>query len=336
MKEQRNHIIFIVLLLILFLPLLQHKMHLIPVQPLTGADDQIVVPNWSMDGWISGDFQHGYESAIEDGIGFRSWIIRLKNQTEFYLFHKANAAGVIVGKKGYLYESDYIRSYKGLDCLGDWFWKEKFSRFAKVRDTLNNLGIELALVLEPGKASYYPEYIRGLDARDIVKPTNYNLIRFYSKQQGIPSLDLNAWFVSQKDKCEYPLFPKGGIHWSNFGMTKAADTLLEFANGLTEKEIPCLSISTIEETKDLRDTDSDLADILNLIWIPPHPSMGYPEFNIPILPDSVKPRVLTISDSFFFNILNAGIPKMAFANEAFWYYSNAIYPDTWSAKRDTS
>jgi len=64
--------------------------------------------------------------------------------------------------------------------------------------------------------------------------------------------------------------------------------------------------------------------------------MGYPEFNIPVLPDSAKPRVLTISDSFFFNILNAGIPKMAFANEAFWYYSNTIYPDTWSAKRDTS
>jgi hypothetical protein len=45
---------------------------------------------------------------------------------------------------------------------------------------------------------------------------------------------------------------------------------------------------------------------------------------------------LVISDSFFFNILNAKIPARAFANEAFWYYNKTIYPETWSAPKDTA
>ena len=52
--------------------------------------------------------------------------------------------------------------------------------------------------------------------------------------------------------------------------------------------------------------------------------------------DSLKPRVLAISDSFYFNILNAGICDSTYANTAFWYYNVTIYPETWAARKDTS
>ncbi|MBT3242343.1 MAG: hypothetical protein HN352_04275 [Bacteroidetes bacterium] len=336
MKKHGKHIIFLVLLVLLFLPFLQFKTKLVPISKLRGSVSAPVFPAWNLNAWINGEFQQQYESAIEERIGFRPWIIRLKNQAEFSLFHKANASGVVVGKKGYLYESDYIRSYQGQDFLGEWFWNEKFARLALVRDTLTKLGVEMALVLEPGKVSFYPEYIPDHYMRDTIRPSNYDLIKTEARKKAIPTIDLNAWFVSQKSLSEYPLFPKGGIHWSNYGMIRAVDTLLRFADELTYKQIPHLIIDSIEVTNELRDTDSDLEDIMNLLWNSPHPRMAYPEFSFSIVSDSLKPRVLSISDSFFFNILNAGIPGKAFANEAFWYYSNTIYPDTWTARKDTS
>ncbi len=119
-------------------------------------------------------------------------------------------------------------------------------------------------------------------------------------------------------------------------MIEATDTLLQFADQLSPGKIPAMTISKGDVSNSLRDTDNDLVEILNLLFMPPHPAMHYPEIEIESLPDTIKPRVLTISDSFFFNILNAGIPGKAFANEAFWYYSKAIYPETWSEPRDTS
>lgn len=336
MAEWRKNILFTGIILILFLPLIQHKAKFVKVAPLSGDQSPAPVPEFSLKSWADGDFQAAYDKSLEDRIGFRSWLVRMKNQFEYSFFRKANASGVVVGKRAYLFEEDYIRAYTGRDFLGDWYWDQKFRRMELVRDTLKSLGIELALVLEPGKASYYPEYIRKRQLKNVKPNTNYQALLNNAEAIAMPTLDLNSLFMNRKSESAFPLFPKGGIHWSYSAMIEATDTLLRFADNLTPMKIPAMTIIEGDVTKVLRDTDNDLVELLNLIFTPPHSEMHYPEIEIESLPDSVKPRVLTISDSFYFNILNAGIPRQAFANEAFWYYSKAIYPDTWSEPRFTS
>lgn len=336
MAGWRKNILFTGILLILFLPLIQQKTGFVKLTPLTGDQTPALIPGFTLKSWSDGSFQNAYDICLEDRIGFRPWLVRMKNQIEFSLFRKANASGVIVGRKSYLFEEDYIRAYTGRDYLGDWFWNQKFRRMELVRDTLKSLGVELALILEPGKASYYPEYIPRRDIKDALPNTNYQAILDNVEVFDIPVLDLNSLFVSRKSDSPFPHFPKGGIHWSYSAMLEAVDTLLNFADDLIQGEIPAMTIKNGDVTKALRYTDSDLVDILNLVFTPHHMAMHYPEMEFETLPDSVKPRVLSISDSFFFNILNAGIPGKAFANEAFWYYSKAIYPETWSEPRDTS
>ena len=336
MAGWRKNILFIGILLILFLPLLQQKTGFLKLGSLAGDQISTAIPSFTLKSWAEGSFQYAYDKYLEERIGFRPWLVRMKNQIEFSLFRKTNASGVVVGKKAYLFEKDYIRAYTGKDYLGDWFWKQKFRRMELVHDTLKSLGVELALVLEPGKASYYPEYIRKRDMKNALPNTNYQTILDNIEAVDIPALDLNSLFVKRKSDSSFPHFPKGGIHWSYSGMLEAVDTLLSFADNITQKNIPDVIIKNGEVTKSLRDTDNDLVEILNLVFTPPYSEMHYPEFEFRLLSDSIKPRVLTISDSFFFNILNAGIPGKAFANEAFWYYSKKIYPDTWSEPRDTS
>lgn len=334
--ERKKHILFIFLLVILFAPLIQQKTEVIPVNPLVGGDDPKAYLPFTFSSWKSGEFQDRFDLGYEERIGFRPALIRMKNQFQYSLFRKANATGVVVGKDRYLFEEDYIRAYTGRDYLGEMFWKEKFRRFQAVHDTLQSLGIQLALILEPGKGSYYNEKIpdRYFSPSDSV--TNYQEIKKVVSNSSIPFLDLNSWFVQTKKVAEYPHFTRGGIHWAYSSMLLASDTILRFANGLTSRDVPEIQITKGQVSRVPRDTDNDLTEIMNLAVQPKTAKMHYPEFSFSALADSVKPKVLIISDSFYFNILNAGIPDHAFANNAFWYYSKAIYPDTWTEPRDTS
>jgi len=332
-----RHIIFILLVLALCLPVIQQNTDFVRIRPLKGAGNPPAYPAFSLKSWSDGTFQEGTDMAIEQRIGFRPFLIRLKNQLEYSLFRKANARGVVVGKKRYLYEEDYLRAHRGGDYPGDWFWKEKFRRVALVRDTLSSLGVNIAVVIEPSKATYYEEYIpESMRALKSDRPTNYGSIINGCRNEQVPLLDLNEYFLKMKEEVPFPLFPKGGIHWSYYGMLTAMDTLLPLVEQWSAKKVPELIIGSPEPAKQLRGTDGDLAELMNLFIKPGHPPMAYPEVDYKQVEDSLKPRVLGISYSFYFNIINAGIPDNTFANTAFWYYNVEIYPETWTARKDTS
>jgi len=337
MRKWIRHIVFVLLVLMLCLPVIQQKTEFISIKALRGSGDPPDVPVFNLKSWTDGSFQEATEQAIEQRIGFRPLLIRIKNQLEFSLFRKANARGVVVGKKRFLYEEDYLRAYSGGDYPGDWYWQEKFRRASLVRDTLAKSGVKVAVVVEPSKANYYNEYIpnhRKPEFSD--SQTNYSSIVDGCQGEDIPLLDLYSYFASIKEEVPYPLFPKGGIHWSYYGMLRAVDTLLPLVGEWTKRSVPDLIIGPMEPSRKLRDTDGDLAELMNVLLSPGHPRMTYPEISYSQVPDSLKPRVLAISDSFYFNILNASIPENTYANTAFWYYNVEIYPETWSARKDTS
>ncbi len=336
MNQRLKIAIFILLLLVMLVPAIQQNTGLFREKSLRGQSDPAVYPRFTVKSWFSDEFQVQFNKATEEHVGFRPGLIRLKNQFEFAAYHKANASGVVVGKGRYLFESDYIRSFTGRDYLGDYFWSQKFSRLGMVRDTLAKLGVKMAIVLEPGKATFQPEYIPNRFLKFKADSSNYQAILRESGRKGIPVLDLNRLFKEQKNSVAYPLFPKGGIHWSVGGMVLASDTLLGFMGKTLGLSVPDLVVDRVEMSDSLRDTDGDVADIMNLLKAPGHPKMGYPVYHFTGMDQAAKPRVLVISDSYFFNILGAKIPANAFANEAFWYYNQSVYPDSWSAPKDTS
>jgi hypothetical protein len=334
MNQKLKTVVFLLLMMILLVPVVQQNTGLFKVKNLHGQAAPAAYPRFTVKTWFSDEFQVQFNRATEENVGFRNVLIRLKNQFEYILYHKANASGVTVGKQNYLFESDYIRSYTGRDYLGDYFWDQKFNRLKLVADTLIKLGVKVAIVLEPGKATYYPEFIPERFKKFHSKQSNYQAILSESDQKKIPLLDLNKYFRDKKSTSPYPLFPKGGIHWSTGGMVTAADTLLGFINGTLQLPVANLVIDRVEMSDSLRGTDGDVANLMNLLRAPNHPKMGYPVFHLDQADSVHKPRVLAISDSYYFNLLGSKIPAMAFANEAFWYYNQAVYPDTWTAPKD--
>jgi len=47
----------------------------------------------------------------------------------------------------------------------------------------------------------------------------------FSKNQ-INFIDLNKWFVANKDKFPHPIYPKYGTHWNHYGMSAGLDSII--------------------------------------------------------------------------------------------------------------
>jgi hypothetical protein len=79
------------------------------------------------------------------------------------------------------------------------------------------LGKQVLVILAPGKASYFPEFIPDEMATITKLNTNYEGYKAELKESTVPFIDAHQWFRNMKDTSRYPLFPKCGIHWSKYG-----------------------------------------------------------------------------------------------------------------------
>lgn len=335
MKAGFKSFLCVVVLILMFFPVVQHGTKIFRVKPLDGDFTLHPRPAFTWSSWMKGTFQENFDRYIEDHIGFRPFFVRLHNQLDFSLFRKANAEGILVGRRNILHEYDYVRAWLGLDFIGKATIDKKLARFRFLQDHLKEkLNIDLILVLEPSKARTYPE---TLPKRFLQQPqhlSNYEYISQQARALNLNLLDLNALFLKIKDTIDYPLFPPYGIHWGDYTMPFVADTLLHFIEHLRGIKLPAYQTRFF-----LREfpseIDYDAGRTLNLLFRLPHPTMLYPEFIFSDTASGTKPMVLAVADSYYWNFFNTRIPRYLFANEAFWYFNAKVYPDFYFGEKWT-
>ncbi|MCK5339308.1 MAG: hypothetical protein KAJ50_10865, partial [Bacteroidales bacterium] len=266
MAVKVKYIIFVIILLALGLPAIQAAFNIFPEKPLHGDFEKIDMPALTKQGWFSGDFQAKLDPWLEQHIGFHNGLVRMHNQMDYSLFHKPNAEGVIRGKNGQLYESDYIRAWTGKDFVGEELLDRKLRQFRFLQQHLKEeFNTDLVLVLEPGKASLYPEDIPERYIKAEKGKTNYEYMSRRAQELGINLIDLNAYFLEIKDTTSYPLFPLQGTHWSEFAMWYAADSLLSYIEASRGIQLPEVIKEGMEYSRELRSTDYDVGVTLNLL-----------------------------------------------------------------------
>ncbi len=191
------------------------------IKPLAGAYARVEWPRADWNLWFSGEFQKQCEKYIEQNIGFRSFFVRFKNQVDYTIFDVSNSPKIVVGKAGYLYEQSYIDAYLGRDFAGIEALEKMVSQAKALQMALKLRGVDLMIVLVPGKAAFYPEFIPVRYASVKKRMTNYEYFKKRFQEEGINYLDLYAEFVSMKQASKYDLYPKYGMHWSNYGAALA-------------------------------------------------------------------------------------------------------------------
>ena len=325
-------VLFIVLMVLLFLPMLQaHVLH-IPLKPLNGVTIETEKPEFNLVSYRSGDYAKQEEAYVSQNFGFREPVIRLYNQYLWDLYKKTYAHDVVAGKKGWLYTPEGVRDYYGTEML---HWQpspeaaqRNFDREIKymnhVRAILKENDVELLAFIAPEKSFLYPEYLpkREYDT------TTFNACAYFLKkfdETGFPCIDMTRWFQQMKDTVAYPLIPQTGGHWV-FPAVYAADSLFHFMGDLKDIELPQLRIGTLHES-DNHGPDNDLEQLLNLS-LPIRKRNGYSptaEVRVESGPKSVKPKVLFVGNSFMWGITNQVPMREVFDDVEFWYYFSTAY-----------
>jgi len=337
MGRNRTHIILVFTTVILLtIPSLQMFSKFIQVKPLSGVSKKQKLPSFNFQDWVNYQYQPQLYTYLLENYGIREDFIRIYNQFHFNFYNKGNS-NVMVGKDNYLFEPWFIFSYNGENYIGDKKIKDQIHKIQMVQDTLHSLNKELLVFLSPGKVSYWPEFVPEKHFSSENKPSNYTK---YSEELGrskINYIDGNAWFIAAKDTSLYPLFPKTGTHWSFYGSCLAYDSIIRFITKNTSFHLVDTQITNIHPTSNLKKTDTDIENILNLLLPLDRLELPYPTMKLLNPEEADQPNTVVISDSYFWNIFNDYPTKNKVFNDfQFWYYNKTIYPDSYKKPTQTT
>lgn len=333
MKTTR-YILFSLLMLLLVLPAIQQYTGFIPEPPLKGAITEPVKPQITLKSWFDASFQEKYDDYLEQAIGFRPTLIRINNQLAFTLFDTALANGVVIGKNNYLYEINYIKAYEGTDFVGYDSIEHQVAKARQVQQLLEENGQHFLIVFAPGKGTYYPEFIPEKYQVKQRGMTNYSLYRKRLREEGIHFIDFNQWFLQMKDTATYPLYSKTGIHWSLYGVALAVDSLVHYMEAGSGIDMVDFGWDGLEISSTPRETDNDIAEGMNVLFPVRTGPMAYPRIRFNDPPEKVKPNVLAIGDSYYWNIMGSGIAARLFNDNNFWFYNREAHNPRYQAPKE--
>jgi hypothetical protein len=133
-----------------------------------------------------------------------------------------------------------------------------------------------------------------------------------------------------KDTCRYPLYSRTGIHWTSYGVALAVDSLVRYMEKEAGIDMVEFGWDGIETTAKPRDTDNDIADGMNILFPISTGTLAYPKIRYVDPPEKVKPNVMAVGDSYYWNIMGSGIAARLFNDNNFWFYNreahNPAYP----------
>ncbi len=330
MKSNKLHITLVLLTaLLLITPLFQQIFKPFKISKLHGVTKVQELPKLAPADWIDSEFQPRFHQYLLENYGFREDAIRLYNQMRYSLFGMSGNRNVIIGKSGYLFEPWFIRSYYGRNFKGHEKIENQVRKLKSIQDSLKSYGKDLIMVIAPGKASYYPEYIPD-SMRSEKSYSNYDGYRDYLKKYGVNMIDCNQWFVDAKDTTRIPLFPKTGTHWSIYGAQLAADSLVDYYKTLSGKYLNDVRFTSLNKSGTLKYDDQDIENLLNLFITLEQDSLAYPDKDKIVNAGAEIPFMFVIGDSFFYNILNFyPVNNHIFKEVSYWYYySTNIFPST--------
>ena len=338
MKSRTKAILIALTILMLCAFAIQQGTGLFKFKELNGVTETQTKPELTSESFLHGTFQRDVEAYLKQNCGFREPLTRLYNQILWTFFRYAKVAEdkrVIITDDNWMFEpwtvEEYYQSRSYNYAVDSLEMAQKLEaeaqRILELQQALEPYNTHLFVALLPGKEQICGEHIpKGFHYSREKKITAYEFYAKRFKELGINHVDFAEWFMQMKDTVSWPLFPQTGTHWSNLAAQHATDTLVRYMENLAG-----INMMNILLDKDFQRTlkpDADLESLLNLIWPvkkqPNRLSFAYPDYDS----TAVRPTLITIGDSFYWNILNFIPVWDLFEKVPYWYYfSTAFFDD---------
>lgn len=324
-------VLFAILMVFLFMPIVQEWTDFIPVKLLKGAFEPTPKPELTFENYCSNTYQAQIEKYVSENFGFREPVIRLYNQYVWSAFNKTYCHFIVPGKEGYLYYDLAVNEHFGTELPKHYKSNEEAMKDAdaelrqmnKLRHVLKDYGIEFVAFIAPDKPEVYPEYLPRRDA----DTSTIHMTEYYSRrmdEMGFPFINMTDWFMSMKDTVSFPLFPKTDSHW-RYSAVYGYDSLFRFINTLDgEAKFPNIHIGPpIAYESDEMEGDEET---LNLIFRIRGDKTKY-KSDITVDDDTIhrKPKVLFVGDSFIWSMSQFMPARQILADKEIWFYNNTAF-----------
>ena len=324
-------ILFALLMVFLFVPIIQEWTDFIPVRPLKGVIMETPKPELTFDNYKSNIYQTQIEKYASEHFGLREPVIRIYNQYVWSAFNKTYCHFIVPGKQGYLYYALAVKEHFRTELLHHYKSNEaamkdvdtELRMMNKVRHVLKDYGIEFLAFIAPDKPEVYPEYLPRRDA----DTTTVHIDEYFSHRMtetGFPFINMTDWFVQMRDTASFPLFPRTDSHW-RYASIYGFDSLFRFINTLDgEAKFPTLHIGPpIVYESDKLEGDEETLNLIFRI----HDDKTQYKSNITVEPDSThrKPKVLFVGDSFIYSMNDFMPIREIMEDREIWFYNNTAY-----------
>ena len=335
MKSRIPVILFALTAVFLFASALQQATGMFHFKELNGVTYETPKPRASFARFCDRSLQDSTEAYLKQHYGFREPLTRLHNQTQWTFFRYSQVVEdkrIVVTPDNWIFEpwtvEEYYQSHAYQHSKDSAEMAEKLEteaqRLLEIQHLLEPYGTHLFVALLPGKEQVCGEHMpKNTQYFFDKKITAYDFYKNRFKELGVNHIDLGEWFVQMKDTVSYPLFPQTGTHWSNLAAIYSADTIIRYMEHLSDSNMFNIQIgNTFKRTLK---PDADLESLMNLIW----PLQKAPNYLAAASYDydttAWRPRLITVGDSFYWNILNFTPVWDVFERVPYWYYFSTVF-----------
>ena len=336
MNNRTKAILFALTALLLLAPAIQQQTGLFKFKELNGVVNSSPKPEWTWHNFADGGLQDSTEAYLQQNFGFREPLTRFYNQTEWTLFRYSQVAEdqrIVITPDNWIFEpwtvEEYYQGrayYNGEDFTDNLLkqFEAEAQRLLQIQKLLEPYGTHLFVALLPGKEQICPEHMpKNTQYFEEKKITAFDFYSKRLKELGVNHINLAECFMEMKGKVNYPLFPQTGTHWSNLAAIHSADTLTRYMEHLSDSNM--VNIRAGNAWQRTLKPDADLESLMNLIW----PIQKAPNFLTTAYYDvdttAWRPKLITVGDSFYWNILTYTPVWSVFESVPYWYYFSTVY-----------
>lgn len=269
MKNIRTYCLVFGFTAIMLMPALLKN--LAPDSALSGVTLSSALPDMSKKELLNGRLQESLNTYYAEHLPGRDFMINIRNQVIFSLFHQSPNELIILGKDKVLFEEEYVLKYeKYYPPATREYTEDLCEKLVRLQDLLSARGKEMYIFITPTKVRYYEEFVPDIyrqNNRFPDEPGNYEQFTDTLKNYPLHVYDSIPWINERAKTADFPLFYRTGTHWSwVLGMEVAAD----FARYLNEESrftFPQANVA-YQPTEEPVHPDADIFKLLNLFSKP--------------------------------------------------------------------
>lgn len=235
-------------------------------EKLNGYTDITEMPHFSIDSYLSGEFQAKSTDYFEGMFCPHGVLTKLYSTVQYNLFQLGNQ---VIGYHNDIFEENYIYAELGLDAWdysGEWNQlnaRNFIEQLEEVQKKLEQFDKTLFFYVSSSKAevdySNIPQKYKNMALANPVRGTDY--LRSLLEESSIP-------FIFASDLAErqtYPAYYKTGSHWSCTYEQEVSKVLLEKISKISGKKYRGIKLGEVEVSDRPFSRETDIYDLLN-VW----------------------------------------------------------------------